>query len=880
MFTDRLNILTQTYETLPGGLRTFSTPALRKILQDHACHDRDLIEDVIRIRGEIESMTLTIAHFDSVIINTESGIADATQMQGSISTLQQNENVKETAGVDIEVVDAGRSRNSRQGQQGVLDMSDFLSRPVSIYESTLGESVDHSIRIEPWDLFTLIPSVRAKLRNFAFLRGNLHVRISVSGTPFHYGRLLVSYQPYAKYNETLKTYATMLGLTGLARPLFLSYLSQAPGSSLINVNANEPLEIVLPFISTKPMHRLYNAAPGAIAAGTSLTDFQDSGSLFIYSLNQFHSVSTSPSDMYMQVYAWMEDVELGTNTATQLAITTESGKDERQTGPVQKIATALFDVSNKLSSVPVIGIYAKASAIAFGALSKVSAIFGWSKPCIMSAPMLVRPQPFENGALTIGYDTAKRVVIDPLQELTVDTSCCGVEQDDLVISTMASRVSYYQTFVWQDTDNPLTTPIWTSSVSPNCGQYFDDVKDSKVYNQPTAMAFAAQPFCWWRGDIIFRFEVVCSAFHRGKLGIYFEPNVAQAAVITASTSLNKQFIKVVDIQETQVFEVEVKWAAPRPWLLVGPSTNLIVTSDPALVNITTGFANGFIAVFPFTTLQSPDASNISINVYAYCNNLQVNGYEAANLPTSRDIYVESGSCIANVEISRIVLNDSTASPDGICEDYFGEQPLSFRALLKRFVGNQEITSSANTTHLYNSMKFQILPLNQLPYAATSNALNGDLFSHLRYAFLGIRGGIRVRIRPNTTNTLSNLNWVKLALNGHESSFSNTCVGSDTPNLAVMPGSVSFVPSTNGGVEAELPFYSSNLFAICFSDVYDDAGTYADNMEARWFRNARYTVDVPNKTLAASQFSIERAAGEDFSLLRFQGAPWYVGGVVI
>jgi len=336
----------------------------------------------------------------------------------------------------------------------------------------------------------------------------------------------------------------------------------------------------------------------------------------------------------------------------------------------------------------------------------------------------------------------------------------------------------------------------------------------------------------------------------------------------------------VDIQETQVFEVEVKWASPRPWLLVGPATNLIITSDPALVNITTGFANGFIAAFPFTALQSPDDSDIKINVYAYCKNLQVNGYENANVPSSRDIFVESGSCNQNVEVTTVTLNDSSAMTTGICEDYFGEQPLSFRALLKRFVGNQEITSTANTTHLYERMKIQIFPVNQLPYGAVSATLSNDLFSYLRYAFLGIRGGVRMRFRANTTNTLSNLNWLKAGLVGHESAFANTAAGSDTPNLAKMQGTVTYVPSTNGGVEVEFPFYSINLFQICFSDVYDDAQAYADNMEQRWFRNAEIVVDVPNKTLAASQFSIERAAAEDFSLLRFQGAPWYVGGTII
>jgi hypothetical protein len=41
--------------------------------------------------------------------------------------------------------------------------------------------------------------------------------------------------------------------------------------------------------------------------------------------------------------------------------------------------------------------------------------------------------------------------------------------------------------------------------------------------QFTPMSYAAFPFKWWRGDIIFRFKFICTRFHKGRVRITFDP---------------------------------------------------------------------------------------------------------------------------------------------------------------------------------------------------------------------------------------------------------------------------------------------------------------------------------------------------------------------
>lgn len=869
---------------------------LRKLL---IYHEDEIYKQKLRRRIELMSkrddalVTLTVVErlIDDLPIMSESSHSGVMADNPIVDEVKE-QNFIDAVGDSIKFVSAGSSSNSDQGQANVLSMSDYLSRPVEIYEADL--STPQSIILDVWDLFTLQPSVRAKIRNYAYLRGNLHVRISISGTPFHYGRVLVSYQPYASYNTTLINYATMLPLSTGIRPLLLNYLSQAPGAAIMNVNENLPLEITCPFISTKPMHRLFNFATTAIAAGTSFDDMADAGSLYIYTLNPTGSVATSPADVTMQVYAWMTDVELGTNTATLLSITTESQFDEREQGVVERIASRSTQIAEALIKVPMISRFARASAIVLSAVRDTAALFGWSKPVIIQETKLMKNLPFTNGALTIGDDTNFRVVLDPKQELTVDPRVIGSEQDDMTIHAIASRSTYLQTFNWASTDTIMANPIFIGRVNPGMVTYFADVKN---YIQPTAMAFAAAPFSHWRGDIIFRFEVVCSQYHRGKFAIFFEPNASQMTLINADLSFNKQYIRIIDIQQTQVFEVSIKWAAYRSWLRVNNAASTVLNTSLTYTGTENqGFCNGYIGIVPFTQLTSPSSSpTVEINVYVRCENLQLNGLSTLNMPTERVLYAGGGAILAESNFSSITnsesvstqqgsistsmvsvldLNDSSASAQHICEEHFGEQPISFRALLKRYVTHDSHTLIAGASINVIRLTGNIYPDNNLQYAYVSVTYN-DLYSYLRYAYVGMRGGVRFRFRNVGATGVTEHMQVKcsLASPSNATTESTAFLGGGVGAVAKLAGTASYVANTNGGYEVEFPFYSNNLWVFSFVDGLT-GGTSTDNMSDVWFRQYYFDTEYAGSQIGNTSTMSEFATAEDFSFLRFQGAPFY------
>jgi len=661
--------------------------------------------------------------------------------------------------------------------------------------------------------------------------------------------------------------------------LFLSYLSQARGAAVIDYKENQPLEMTLPYLFHKPMYRLFNYNDIVLTGATPFEDLNVAGDLYLFSLTDLACIGSADTTIAYEIYAWMDNVELGSLTGTQIEILTE-GSDERVVGPIESFASRSANVLGHFTNIPLIGTYAKASNIMLRGIQAASAIMGWSKPIPDVKPTFVKNLPYQNGALCVGYDTAFKIAVDPHQELTVDPSIAGSSEDEMMISFLCNRESYLTNFTWAPTD-ALMTPIFTSCVTPY--QYSRSTYLLKTYMQPTALCFAALPFYWWRGDLEYRIDVVCSGFHRGKLAIIYEPNLGQATTIATTLTTNKQYIALIDIQETQSISFCIKWASHRAWLVQQNSSATInygTLSAMTPINLVTS-CNGFFTIVPYTRLVSPDGDSVKVNVFVKSPNMHFNYPVVSYLPTER--VIQSGSYAVNSQpVSCIDLNKSTASDEKIAEEYFGELPISYRTLLKRFIWDRSIGATTAASVGGNYVTTSFVNFRQpLPQYKTGAAVGGsnNFFDHLRYAYMGLKGSIRFRyhVEGVLTNDLFSTAIVE-HLTPVDSTIPDSAGTSTTGIRMPFQGGVRFNLPSNTGIEYEIPFYSSNLFAYSFSDTLD--GAYAatpwttDIMEVNWVRVHYVALSSFNDNAKVLRVVLESAAGEDFSFLRFTGAPWF------
>lgn len=830
-------------------------------------HVREHVDTLVKranYEATIDSLGKAIERrrFQDRHIISESNEMSSGAIEKNLEVVQGN--LTDVVGESIDSQDAGESKYPEAVKDSIVDMQDFLSRPIPITDFSLAVATDLSVELDVLNMWSMNAAVRSKLRNWAYLRGTLVVRVSISGTPFHSGRVLLSAQPSPMRNENVQRHETALGFSALWRPMYLAYMSQSPGARSMNVCDNKPVDIRLPFISTKPMYRLFNSDAAVISTVTPYSDMEDAWSVYLYTLNQVNSVSATPSNISFYVYAWMEDVELSCPTATQVGIVTESNvQDERKVGPIEAISSSAAIVAGKLSEIPVIAPLAMASRIALQGLSGISAIFGWSRPILDSRPTIVKNNPYSNGCVTIGPETNYKITFDPHQELTVDPRVLGSGEDEMSLAYLSKVWSYIDTFAWNDDSAIMTTPIYTVGVHPY--QHTTAVVTAITYAQPSALAFAATPFAYWKATIKFRFEIVCSQFHRGKLAVIFEPNVHQATVINAALSTNKQYIKVIDIQETQTVDFCVQWAFHRSWAQAVPSAlveNGAITTYAAIADC----LNGYLSVVPINALQSPDNSDIQINVYVSADDLQVNLLSPVNLPSDRQVVTESQ---VTDDVSCMNINESVNVDPNCAVNHFGERILTFRSALKRYVPTFAAAFIAGPGLKAIVMDANIIPLNNLLYGAV--APRTDLFSYMRYAYVGVRGSVSKRIRYSTDTQVRTTACAVVTLLGIEPDTANAVVLSATRRDPDMYGGVMFMPDSNGGIEVSLPFYSENLFAYSFADDLVGFQRTGD-MEPEWVR--RYESSIEMFDNAAGKVIEFSSAGEDFMFMRFQGAPFH------
>jgi hypothetical protein len=783
--------------------------------------------------------------------------------------MEHKENLLEVDGnVPVETY-LGKPRVPGTVSKASLELSDFFSRPVQILSATIPSLTNYLNTLDPWSLYLAEPSVRAKLKNYAYLRANMKLKFTISGTPFHLGKILIAYVPFGTYNDVLNNY---ISNAFAPRAGLLKYLSQTRGCKIMDVHDNEPLEMDIPYISPNPFSRLYNNDSAALPSATSYDDFIALGKLLIMSLNQVNDCSGSATAVNMYVYASMHDVRLGCLTASPYVVTTEGKLDERKVGPLQRLATNVSDVSKALVSVPWISPYAKASEMISSGIASVASLFGWSVATIETAPSRMKNEPYQNACHTIGYDTGQRLTMDPKQEITVDHHFFATEKDEMVIKHIASIESLLDTFTWTNSSTPMT-PLWKSLVTPTA--VVPDITASTRKVQPTALSFAALPFNYWRGKIKFKLQVVATQFHRGKFAILFEPDVTKDVLIFANLKLNKQYLAIVDISATQEFEFCVDWSLPTPWRQVAPYTydTTTGTTFPSGAALTEAlkYANGMVYIVPLTKLQSPNATGVSINVFISCEDLRVQYPDDYRLPlntvwTEGDVSMKDTTCL---DINPLGTHDR-----GISLDTFGEEVLSFRSLLKKFWETEKLSVATTTPCiLYGFLK--LLPTTYPTPTANAIRAQVSIYGYLKYAFMGLRGGIKKRFRTlcvdyNPTDT------TVVGINTPSSSIpaSSLSAGAiSARGLLNMLGSLFFVPRTNAGIEFEAPYYSNNYFGLSFYS--EPFPSVVRNFEPLCLRDVQYNIEVSTTSTSSTRYLTESTAfGEDFTLGYFVAAPNY------
>lgn len=758
------------------------------------------------------------------------------------------------------------------------DLANFFARPVvtNTYTWTPLQASPFEATIAAWTLFFGNKRVVNRINNYGLMRANLHVRFVINGNGFYYGRLMADYAPLPG-NDDVTPYATS--------SLNYAVCASQRMRTFIDPSSSCSCELYLPFVYYKD------------AIAPTSAEWAGLGNVYVRELVGLKHANGSVQPLTITVLMWATEVELAIPTSVNSsALVAQAGEDdgpgdEYGQTPISSTATAVAAAASSLSSLPAIGPYAKATSIAASGVARLAKAFGLSKPANIATPQPMIPLYISDLAPADCGDMASKLTVDTKQELSIDPNVIGVDlPDELSIAYIASRESFLTQFTWATT-KVAGDILWNTYVTPMVTRY-----NSPNY-YPPACAFAALPFAYWRGKMRYRFQIVASGYHRGRLRVVWDP------LYVAGLEANVQLTTIVDITDTKDVVVEIDWGQTQHYLdtagLVNSSnrytTTAIVTSDSTRYN-------GVLGVYVLNDLATPNSTannDVTVNVFVSCVDLEVAAPSGVN-PTYTNPYSyvqqagedeeeatpgDMGCGEANADI--ILGAAGTDEHDALV--YFGERITSFRQLLKRYTNHSSLVLSNGSATNHGIWQFALPDFpNYYGYNSASlhttttgaykfNYVRPTYLNYLAPAFVAQRGSLRTKYIASSVSAGDVISMSvergyfgmivpSVTTSLPVTSQSNYARAARTSKTSGMQGAVTTVSSKRPIIEVEFPYYKPVRF--------DEARTI-DCTKATTTNPSRSTHALElHLAPGTNTIAVERyvAAGEDFSFFWFQGCP--------
>lgn len=518
----------------------------------------------------------------SLVEQQESGGASNQVVGAEVKTLGSatviDSNVGEVVGMHEEFQDI--AIDSMINEQSI---DKFFSRPVELVRVPYSTFITTSYT--PWLLYLNRSKLTNKLETFAYIRGTLNLKITVNGSPFRYGSAMSCYYP-ANFDASAGNIGTsvsdIVSLSQLKHVMLYPHLSQGG-------------EFSCPMIYNRDYCELRER-----------DNFEKMGVLINFEVAPIRSLNADvTSDPTVVMYAYMTDVKLLGQTAAAVLQSEYVAK-----GAISKNASNVAKIADKLSDIPVIGPYARATELGATAIGKIASLFGYTNVPEISNYMPFRNQLLGNTASCEIGNPVEKLTLDPKNELSIDPKILGASEDDMAIERLVQRETKLTVLTWPSS-SVATTVLFTSCVQPNLQVVNLLASTGTPYEViMTPMAAVASLFSYWRGDIIFTFECVASQFHRGRLLITWDPET-----VPDVTELNHESVcQLWDISQSSKTEFRVPYQQSTYYQAIYKSVFEGFSNDSLIPLHRQDCINGFLRLSVLNTLQSPEPVNAAVSI--------------------------------------------------------------------------------------------------------------------------------------------------------------------------------------------------------------------------------------------------------------------------
>lgn len=419
-------------------------------------------------------------------------------------------------------------------------LATYLERPILV------DALEWGIGVTLYESYPILSTIldagpiRDKLQHFMNISFNIEITLEVAANPFLYGMLLINWVPYNKYDGLLRD-----------RGIFPEDNVEASQRQHVFIDASTSTggKMTIPFYWPANYFSLVKDDPA------------DFGYLSVRQLNPLMHVTGADQKVTVYIRAKLTDVRMHTSTSATVSSYTDMSvqSDESPDDKLSSKATRLADVAGSLT--PYLGGYAMATEKAARASAAILRAMGLSHPRSKEMVHKLENRPLGNLTNFNVPCNATSLGLDEHNEVTIDPTIASMNEDEMSFDYILKKETYIGTHEWDVTDLEGTY-LAVHRVHPM--QWAYSATGGEVHMTP--LAYLSRLFQFWTGSIVFRFQIVVSAWHRGRLRLIHEPAFATN---TPDTTWQTNMQTIIDITEDREFEITISHAQAQEWLLTG-----------------------------------------------------------------------------------------------------------------------------------------------------------------------------------------------------------------------------------------------------------------------------------------------------------------------
>lgn len=840
-----------------------------------------------------------------------------------------------------------------------MDLAQFLGRPVLIssFDWTTSTAYGAQSTFNPWYLFMNHSQIQYKLNNYAFIRGKLKLKWEINASPFFYGRMFYSYRPLTGLNGETIDAPDSTGMDLLA-------YTQRP-HVFLDPSKSQGAEMELPFFYYKNWLQLgnsteinnmgtitpyvFNTLQGAngqtgtatIRIFASMVDVQVSAPTYNLSAQALEIDLTEEEDeerprklsKFEQNKDFARDMSRASHlhALDRMAVTFKYAlakrdpireahefarkksrfyvqADEFQSNPVSAPATAIAEAAGLLAKIPSIRPFALATQFGASTVAKVGRALGYSvtssvREIVSWKPVCAPPLAVVDHSYP--YD---RLSTDPKQGLSIDPGLHGLPSiDELSISHLVQKEAFITTVNWAMSSADDTTLLNLAAVP----WYFNTGTSTGTSQYAcTPAAWIAYLFDYWRGDVIFRFQVVCTQYHKGRLRLTYDP---QADITGTNDTITSSITEIVDIGTTTDFEVRIPYMQAYAMLKTLPFNSAVVPFQTSgFSNLhSEGYSNGQMTLKVFNRLLGPTSSGtVPINVFMRCaDNMEFaapgsSNNQFTNVPTRFGVQAYQSSD----QLVSLVMGSPSPSPHP--ERFklvMGEVITTLRQMISRLTlsyydMSPDTTTAANTNVELRLSRGRFPPLygyetgTQMHSAASLTGGGTQKFNFAGFhcipyilpAFVGVRGSMNWHVMLSNAKAIGyatalrtpgyGLNMLNTGINagGPFTDASQASRSVLTGLFNQFTGAMATSQLNQAALSFNVPNYSQFRFDSTDPSTYNSGTGISSTTDGR-FSNFSINLELnpagEGTTVATTKVLLHAGAGHDFLPLFFLNVPF-------